>query len=54
MRSAASHLLATLLPSESERPLPADDILTRFVGWVAATGLSLYPAQELPIANSYS
>ncbi|OJH34885.1 DEAD/DEAH box helicase [Cystobacter ferrugineus] len=38
--------LAALLPDRSAGPLASDDILTRFVGWVESTGLSLYPAQE--------
>jgi superfamily II RNA helicase len=37
--------LAALLPARGER-LDADDILARFMGWVASTGLALYPAQE--------
>jgi len=36
--------LAALLPREGA--LSADEILDRFVGWVASTGLTLYPAQE--------
>jgi superfamily II RNA helicase len=35
--------LAALIPTGAPS---ADDILTRFVGWVEANGLSLYPAQE--------
>ncbi|WP_309895751.1 DUF3516 domain-containing protein [Archangium sp.] len=38
--------LAALLPDRSQGPLSSDEILTRFVGWVESTGLSLYPAQE--------
>ena len=38
--------LAALLPARSEGPLDSDEILSRFVGWVESTGLSLYPAQE--------
>ncbi len=37
--------LAALLPPEGETLAP-DAILDRFVGWVAGTGLSLYPHQE--------
>jgi superfamily II RNA helicase len=37
--------LAQLLPHPGERLAP-DAVLDRFVGWVASTGLSLYPAQE--------
>jgi superfamily II RNA helicase len=38
--------LAALLPARSEAPLSSDEVLSRFVGWVESTGLSLYPAQE--------
>ncbi len=39
--------LAALLPSEADRAATSsDDVLDRFVSWVASTGLSLYPAQE--------
>ncbi len=38
--------LASLLPRPGEPALSSDEILNRFVGWVAATGLELYPAQE--------
>jgi len=38
--------LAALLPRKGEPPLDADEILNRFVGYVAANGLSLYSAQE--------
>jgi superfamily II RNA helicase len=38
--------LAALLPKPGEPPLDADEILNRFVGYVATNGLSLYPAQE--------
>jgi superfamily II RNA helicase len=38
--------LAALLPRISGEVLPADAALDRFVGWTAATGLTLYPAQE--------
>ncbi|MBU8896521.1 DUF3516 domain-containing protein [Corallococcus sp. H22C18031201] len=38
--------LAALLPQRGEPPLDADEILNRFVGYVATNGLSLYPAQE--------
>ncbi|HZI08335.1 MAG TPA: DUF3516 domain-containing protein, partial [Archangium sp.] len=38
--------LAALLPARSQGPLDSDEILSRFVGWVESTGLSLYPAQE--------
>ena len=38
--------LAALLPDRSQGPLDADEILSRFVGWVESTGLTLYPAQE--------
>ncbi len=37
--------LAALLPARGES-LDADGILARFMGWVASTGLELYPAQE--------
>jgi superfamily II RNA helicase len=37
--------LAALLPKDGSRLVP-DIILDRFVGWVASTGLALYPAQE--------
>jgi superfamily II RNA helicase len=37
--------LAALLPAPGET-LGSDEILSRFVGWVAESGLSLYPAQE--------
>ncbi|MBX5480266.1 MAG: DUF3516 domain-containing protein [Myxococcaceae bacterium] len=37
--------LAALLPAPGQT-LQTDEILNRFVGWVASTGLSLYPAQE--------
>ncbi|MFY0521871.1 DEAD/DEAH box helicase [Archangium gephyra] len=38
--------LAALLPARSQGPLDSDEILSRFVGWVESTGLTLYPAQE--------
>ncbi|WP_434380156.1 DEAD/DEAH box helicase [Melittangium boletus] len=38
--------LAALLPDAGQGPLDSDEILSRFVGWVESTGLSLYPAQE--------
>ncbi|HEX8820066.1 MAG TPA: DUF3516 domain-containing protein [Archangium sp.] len=38
--------LAALLPDRSQGPLSSDEVLSRFVGWVESTGLSLYPAQE--------
>jgi superfamily II RNA helicase len=38
--------LASLLPARGAPPLSSDEILNRFVGYVADTGLSLYPAQE--------
>jgi superfamily II RNA helicase len=34
--------------------LSSDEILNRFVAWVAATGLELYPAQEEAILELYS
>src|SRR5919201_4454217 len=37
--------LAALLPCDGTRLSP-DTVLDRFVGWVASTGVSLYPAQE--------
>src|SRR5690348_4480332 len=37
--------LAALLPKDGGRLAP-DAVLDRFVGWVASTGLALYPAQE--------
>jgi superfamily II RNA helicase len=44
--------LAALLPPTSEAE--SDDVLDRFVGWVAASGLSLYPAQEEAILELLS
>lgn len=44
--SPATAPLAALLPRRGEGPLDADEILNRFVGYVADHGLSLYPAQE--------
>jgi len=38
--------LAALLPAPGAPALGSDEVLDRFVGWVSATGLSLYPAQE--------
>src|SRR5215468_12485223 len=35
--------LAALLPAE---PTDADDLLSRFMSFVAGTGMALYPAQE--------
>src|ERR671929_71711 len=43
--AASQAPLAALLPADGSRLAP-DAILDRFVGWVATTGLSLYPAQE--------
>src|SRR5260221_4164326 len=37
--------LAALLPARGE-VVDADEILARFMTWVASTGLALYPAQE--------
>jgi len=42
--------LAALLPPPGET-LAADAVLDRFVGWVAGTGLSLYPHQEEAILH---
>jgi superfamily II RNA helicase len=42
---AGSAPLGSLLPPPGAA-LAADQVLDRFVGWVAGTGLSLYPAQE--------
>ncbi len=44
--SPANAPLAALLPAPGDPPLSADQVLDRFVGWVASTGLELYPAQE--------
>jgi len=38
--------LAALLPKPGDPPLAANEVLDRFVSFVTATGLSLYPAQE--------
>ena len=38
--------LAAFLPARGAPPLSDEDVLDRFVGWVSATGISLYPAQE--------
>jgi len=38
--------LGARLPPRGAPPLPAEEVLDRFVGWVSSTGLSLYPAQE--------
>ena len=38
--------LLSLLPAKGAPALPADEILSRFVGWTAGQGLELYPAQE--------
>jgi superfamily II RNA helicase len=38
--------LASLLPESRATALSSEEILDRFVGWVARTGISLYPAQE--------
>src|SRR5262249_23309697 len=38
--------LAALLPKPGDPPLAATEVLDRFVSFVTATGLSLYPAQE--------
>ncbi len=38
--------LAALLPARGAPPLSTDEILNRFVSYVADNGLSLYPAQE--------
>ncbi len=46
--------LAALLPAPGAPPLRADDILSRFLGWAAASGLSLYPAQEEAILELFA
>src|SRR4051812_31466403 len=46
--------LAELLPPEGAPPLPADEILSRFVSWAAGRGLELYPAQEEAILELLS
>ncbi|MBS2030237.1 MAG: DUF3516 domain-containing protein [Deltaproteobacteria bacterium] len=38
--------LEKLLPKPGDPPLSSDEILSRFVGYVADQGLELYPAQE--------
>ncbi|MFL5321273.1 MAG: DEAD/DEAH box helicase, partial [Myxococcaceae bacterium] len=38
--------LADLLPREGDAPLSPDEVLSRFVGYAADKGLTLYPAQE--------
>jgi len=38
--------LAARLPAAGSKPLSDEDVLDRFVAWVSAAGLSLYPAQE--------
>jgi len=38
--------LAAALPPPGCAPLTTDDVLARFVDWVASQGLALYPAQE--------
>jgi superfamily II RNA helicase len=38
--------LAARLPPAGAPPLSEEEILDRFVGWVAGAGLTLYPAQE--------
>lgn len=38
--------LAALLPAPNAPPLTAEDVLDRFVSYVASTGLTLYSAQE--------
>jgi len=45
LQPAGEAPLAALLPPRGETLAP-DVILDRFVGWVASTGLSLYPHQE--------
>src|SRR5947209_338364 len=45
--------LEALLPPTGEA-LSSDEILNRFVGWVASTGLELYPAQEEAILELYA
>jgi superfamily II RNA helicase len=51
--SPAAAPLADALPADG-RSLGADDILERFVGFVASKGLSLYPAQEEAILELLS
>jgi superfamily II RNA helicase len=46
--------LAALLPKPGEPRLDADEILNRFVGYVATNGLSLYSAQEEAILELLS
>ena len=38
--------LEASIPDRASVPLAADEILSRFVGATAASGLELYPAQE--------
>jgi superfamily II RNA helicase len=45
--------LAALLPP-SGTALSSDEILNRFVGWVASTGMELYAAQEEAILELLS
>lgn len=46
--------LAELLPREGQPPLTEDEILSRFVGFAAEKGLTLYPAQEEAILELLS
>src|SRR5262252_1472764 len=46
--------LAVLLPKAGEPSLGPNDILDRFVSYVSATGLTLYPAQEEAILELLS
>jgi len=43
---AAPPPLSAHLPPTGAPPLTDEEVLDRFVGWVAGSGLSLYPAQE--------
>jgi superfamily II RNA helicase len=46
--------LAALLPPKGAPRLTADEVLDRFVGYVASAGLTLYPAQEEAILELLS
>src|SRR5262244_1298616 len=46
--------LAALLPRAGEPSLGPNDVLDRFVSYVSATGLTLYPAQEEAILELLS
>ncbi len=46
--------LAALLPAPGAQKPSADEALSRFVGWAASAGLSLYPAQEEAILELFA